>query len=131
MLTVDEFVEIYNDTFETVHSANYNHNPFIHKKGRKLYIDDKALLRRRNFMRRVWMEAHENYYILAEHKSDSDMSRILSRFTDRSMHTWNSFQQKSLFSLTPFDKSLLSYKVNDMLYEYWRITRAIIRRSRR
>ena len=129
-MLVDEYLDLTEDSLATIHTAHYNHHKYIHKMGKYLTIDYRALLRRREFNKRIWLEAHTNYYTLHNSLSDTEQSIILAKQFDRTEPVWGNFLRYGLFSLAQLERSLLAYEVNTMLWEYWKASRSLIRNKR-
>jgi len=111
----------------TVHIAYYNKNSQIKRIDGKLYVDEKALLRRVEFRKRIWNKAHDNYYAITEYISDSQLYNFLSRMFGASKSAWIQFLAYDLFSMANIEKSILSYKINNKLWMFYRFTTALIR----
>ena len=95
------------------------------------YIDLRRLDKRHEFRKRIWLEACDNYYEIAEHINDSKFSRLLAKYTDTTRVSWYDFLQVGLFSYSQLDTESLSYEINNRLWKFYRLTRKIIRWSRR
>jgi len=133
MMSVNTFCEVYDESS----SAIYTHHslkdtPFIIKTATGgVLVDDKALIRRREFYIRVWEQSHKYYYILNELKKDSKIAEILSKYVGRSKSSWKVFLNHNLFSNSFKNRSLLRYKIDERLWIFWRVSGTIIRRAYR
>jgi hypothetical protein len=128
MLSAKDFVAIHGGTINSVYQAHKNNNKYISKDGKYLIVDDKSLLKRRQFQVKIKLQNQGNYYELkALGVSDTDLSNILAAETDRAAHTWRMYMSTSLFSLAYDDKNLLAYKVNKMDCQFNKITRRLLR----
>ena len=103
-------------------------HPHIHKIGTRLYVDDRALHRRREFYSRVSIESQDIYYILDKLQPKIRTAEHLSAITGKSVSNWTSFQSRDLWSSAYYDRSLLDYKINYSLWIYWRTYRYLLRR---
>jgi hypothetical protein len=130
MISVEEYEAIYGN-IGSVYTLKYNGHKYIKKIGKSIYIDDKALVRRRQFHKKIWLMSHDNYYMLNEFIIDSQLAAILSRYTNRPKHNWVTYLYEQLFSTAYQDRSILAYKIPDMLWEFYRITTALIRSTQR
>jgi len=127
LLSAAVFSEKYKLSKNIVHLAYYEKNPQIKKIDGKLYVDEKALLRRVEFRKRIWNKAHDNYYAITEYVSESQLYNFLSRMFGDSKRGWIQFLAYDLFSMANIEKSILSYKINNKLWMFYRFTTALIR----
>ena len=127
LLSAVAFSEKYKMSVNMVHMAYYYNNPQIKRIDGKLYVDEKALLRRVEFRKRIWNKAHDNYYAITEYISDSQLYNFLSRMFGDSKRGWIQFLAYDLFSMANIEKSILSYKINNKLWVFYRFTTALIR----
>ena len=132
MISSEEAAEMYGITPCNITQQLKKGNKHVHKIGSFLYIDDVALLKRREFANKIWNQANDNYFAITELISESDLARLLFRYLPhRTLSSWYVFVNNQLFSIAFKDRSLLAYKVPAQLWEFYRITRAIIRSSQR
>jgi len=115
-----EFAEMYSLSDSTAYTKT--NNPYVMKIGNSVYINHKALIRRRDFYKRVWLEATDNYYELIDGASQFKLAKVLSKYLGNTPTSWNTWMTLVLFSTAYNDKSLLNYKVSVKLWEFWRFT---------
>jgi hypothetical protein len=128
MLSAKDFVELHGGTVNSVYQAHKINNKYISKDGKYLIVDDKSLLKRRQFQVKIKQINQDNYYKLkALDISDTDISNILSKETNRAAHTWRMYMGKTLFSSAYQSRNLLVYKVNKMDCEFNKVTRRLLR----
>jgi len=133
LLSAVGFAERYDLHKDCVYVA-YNHkNKHIIKIGNSLYVNETALIKRREFYNRVWNKAHENYYLITEYITDAQLYQFLGRaLVDcGTAASWMQFIKYDLFSIAFKDKSLLSYKIKEKVWIFFRATTFIIRRLTR
>ena len=133
MMRVKEFCEVFEQSENAVYAHNslYGSKFIVQVAPKEIRIDVDALLRRREFYQRVWLQSHKFYFILSELKKDSEIATILSKFIGRSKGSWQTYIKYNLFSTAFQDRSLLRYEIDDMLYMFWRVSGTIIRRAYR
>lgn len=125
------FCERYELSTSAIDVAYYNNHPYVKKIAGALYVNEKALIRRREFYKRVWNKAHENYYNITEYITDAQFYNFLGRVLDRSRESWMQFLHYGLFSVAFNDKSILSYGISAQLWEFFRASTFVIRRLSR
>lgn len=89
-------------------------------------IDESFFSRRLDFRKRVWLEAHDNYYFLTKHSTLTDIAKILNRIDpSQSVNCWVAYMSSALFASLP--TSITVFKTTELLYKFYRYTRWIIR----
>ena len=137
MITNKGYVSI--DIFVDRYEVNKNHlfvlastgNTMFKRVNGKWYIDEKSLVRRKEFRKRLWLAAHEYYFDIAAYfGNDSKFAKMLEKYTGKSKEGWIDFLRHGLFAIPNDD--MFRYKVKNRLWVFFFITRAIIRiRDRR
>ena len=89
-------------------------------------IDENFFIRRKEFSKRVWLQCHENYYFLSRHLKDYELSKILSIFTSN-IQSWSTFISTNMFT-TIDERGIFDYKVKPKMWQFFRLTTAIIRK---
>ena len=105
-------------------SKSTNYIPSFVFKGQ--YIDENFYARRQRFKKRVWLKNHDMYFFLSMHLEPGQIAEILAVTTDRDKKCWSSYLSFKLFSRN--EKSILSYKVDEMDWLFHRVIKAFIRR---
>ena len=128
MVDARDFVELYGGTVNSVYQAKKDGNKYVLKKGKYVYVDDKKLIKRKEFMYRIKQQNQDNYYRLKElGLSDVAISNLLYKGTNRAAHTWRMYMGKTLFSSAYQNRNLLVYKINKMDCEFNKVTRRLLR----
>ena len=127
LISAFEFVQKYEINFNSISVAHHKKHKFVQKIAGKLYVDEKALIRRREFYNRIWNKAHDNYFQITEHISDYKLSVFLAKVFKESANGWVEFFRDGLFSITFKEKSILTYKINYKLWVFFRASTFIIR----
>lgn len=106
-------------------------HPLIHKKGKQVYVDVNGLMKRKEFRKKIWLEAHENFWEFVEYfGSENKLAVWLAKYSDYSVGSWVDFLARHLFMMAPDD--LFGYKVPKRLWVFYRLTRLVLRyRDRR
>ena len=106
-------------------------HPLIHKRGKQIYVDYNGLMKRKEFHKRIWLKAHDNYYDLMEHfKIETRLAKWLSQWSDFSQASWVDFLARHLFMLPTED--LFGYKVSARLWRFYRMSNRLLKsRDRR
>jgi len=88
-----------------------------------------AIERRKDFNQRIKYLSCCNYYILAEHMSDSQIARFLSKYLGGSVGMWTVYVSSggSLFSPILKLDTASAITVNNRLWQFYRATRSLIR----
>jgi hypothetical protein len=128
MLHIKSFVDIYEDaSIDSVHMASHNGNKYVVKIKGKLYVEDKKLLKRREFIIKVKHMNQDNFYRLKDlGMSGMSIARFVSTYSG-SISTWNQYISRDLFSLAYTSKSILNYKVSKRDWIFNKATRALLR----
>jgi len=123
MILAKEFSELYDVSIKTIHTHNFTNNPHIVKKGSRLYVDDKALLRRQEFRRKVYNETIKRYYeLLDSGYNEYFIAIMLSKRYGYTPLNWVGVMNKTLF----FDldqHSLLVYKIPMRVWKMFKFFR--------
>ena len=128
LLDAIAFSERYELSKGSLDVAHHNKHPFVKKIAGTLYVDEKALIRRREFYKKVWNKAQENYYRINEFVPDPKLYTFLAKVLDGSANSWLQFLKYGLFSVAFNDKSILSYQISNRLWTFYRASTFIIRR---
>ncbi len=135
-MKLEDFLQKYDVKITSVNTAKSKHperlfaKSLFKEKGVR-YIHETPIKRRLNFVKKVWLESHENYYKLTEETSDYKLSKIISRFTDGSHLSWNMFLKEQLWALKAGHPSVVNPIVQNMLWTFWRYSTFLIRRLER
>ena len=136
MITNKGYVSL--DSFVDRYGVNKNHlfvlantrNPMFKRVNGKWYIDEKALVKRKEFRKRLWLAAHEYYFDIAAYfGNDNRFAIFLAKFTPQKKEAWVDFLRNGLFALP--NENIFSYKVKGRLWLFFNICRLIIRRRDR
>ena len=128
---IDEFIDTYNVSEENVYSFISKDRSLVKKHNKALYINKRALERRKEFQKRIWLNSHDNYYRIIEESNENRLSIILSKYSKFSKVSWQHFLSTSLFSPSLNDTSIFVNKVSERAWAFYRITTFIIRRIER
>lgn len=132
MLNARDMQEIHGVSVNHLYVLLNNNNQFVHKVGGKIYVDDKQLLRRRRFLKKIWLMCHEYYYSITEHQNEYRLAKKLEEATGTKQQTWAVFMCTTLFSLSIVeDGSIFKYKVPVNMWKFFRVTRFMIRKITR
>jgi len=134
MLSSDEFCELFNISKQQIDVTKHNGCKFITTINHKTFVDEKALIRRKEFKKKIWLQNHENFYELIENGiTENKLSEILAKFSPNAYLTWTTFfsSRGLLFSLSGMDSSVLSNKISSMHWNFFRLSTFIIRRLKR
>ena len=106
-------------------------HPLIHKRGKQIYVDYNGLMKRKEFQKRIWLRAHDNYYDLMEHfKAENRLAKWLSQWSDVKQDSWVDFLARHLFMMPTED--LFGYRVSVRLWGFYRMTNRLLKsRDRR
>jgi hypothetical protein len=127
MMRAIHFAEVYEYGNAQIYVELANGHQFVHRTDDGIFVDDKALIRRREFHKRVWLEAHDNYYKITEYINENRLGKLLRRHLGGCKSSWGVFMNMPLFSPAFQDTGLLSYKVPEKLWSFWRFTTVLIR----
>jgi len=131
-MTKEDFRHIYHDVKSSTLSIMYKKgSKSVYKKNNVYEIDDKFLIRRRDFYTKIWNISHDNYFKITEHITELKLAMIINKYYKRSVDIWNMFMRTTLFSIQYQENSLFNYKINYNLWVFFRITTFIIRRLER
>ena len=138
ILTLNEFCGKYTVRVTSINTNISNHRDGIiaksiikgSKRGERL-IDEEPIRRRLDFVKKVWLESHDNYYEIAEHISDYVFSKLLCRFLGGSVDIWRTFLQSGLFSIRSGNPFVVSPTVNNKLWKFWRFSTFLIKKLNR
>jgi len=97
------------------------------KRGERL-IDEEPIKRRLKFVKKIWLESHDNYYKISEHLSDYKFSKLLYKFLGGSRQGWNEFLKSGLWSLRSGHPFVVNPVVNGMLWKFWRFSTLLIKK---
>jgi len=102
---------------------------FVQMTKSGLYVNVGAIERRKEFNKRIKYLACCNYYILAEHMTDSHIGMFLAKYLGGSATTWGIYigTGGNLFSPILGYDTIGSATVNDRLWKFYRATRCLIR----
>lgn len=130
-MTVADFAEKYELSVRSIyirrHVGTMGKNLFK-EKDNLLCVDEKAILKRTAFRRKVWLESHERFYFLTKHLSTLELCTLLAKIegdaTRQKIYQWNTWIAVDLFSIQ--DNSIVNYRVNDKAWKFYRYTGWII-----
>lgn len=127
-ITAKDFTEMYSLSKDVVYiNKRVTDTEHIKKFNNSVYVNHKALLKRREFYHRVWLEATDNYYLLTDGGSQFKLAKVLSKYLGGTQQNWTVWMDTTLFSTAFMDRSLLEYKVLEKLWNFWRFTKWMIR----
>ena len=121
------FTQKYGIDNNSVSVAYHKKHKFVKKISGDLYVDEKALIKRREFYNKVWNKAHDNYFAITEHIKDNQLYKFLAKVFGENVHGWREFLRDGLFSLAFKEKSILSYRINYKLWAFFRASTFLIR----
>jgi hypothetical protein len=130
-LKAKAFCEKYGLSKDIVYVWMYHGNKHIYKIGKEVTIDEKALLRRREFYYKVWNETIDNYYGITEHISENKLATLLQRYFGGKVTAWGVYLNTTMFRISWQEKPIASYKIPMELWTIWRFTTFLIRRIER
>ena len=109
-------------------------NIFVRPKPREMMVDELFFTRRQVFKKKVWLENHDNFFMLTENHSMRDLARLILKvegleINDKNLSTWDTFLGDRLFRL--IDDSITDYKLSPMTWKFYRISRWLIQIARR
>ena len=130
LISLPDFAEKYNVGIGIVytdrHKGKLPESIFYKSSNRKHFIDESFFIRRLDFRKRLWLEAHDNFYFLTKHSSLTDIAKILNRIdSSQSVNCWITYMSSALFASLP--TSITVFKTTELLYKFYRYTRWIIR----
>jgi len=131
MIDINSFCDIYEVSHNLVYVTK-GQKPsiakFFHKVSeREMYIDDKAIARRKNFGLKVINISRDNYYKLTEEHTDTQIAKILSHYSGSSVASWRMFLRIALFSFSYQEHSVLQYEITDKMWQFFRYSTFLIR----
>ena len=124
------YASLYNCSIGLVQVSNSKGHKYIFKQDNKLYIHVDKLIKRREFVIRIWNQSIDNYYSIVEDIGTQRFTELLSSNLGGSQQTWRSFGDRGLFSTAFKERNLLSYKVNKKLWRFYRFTQQYIRNNK-
>jgi hypothetical protein len=81
-------------------------------------IDEKYFVRRKRAYRKIWLQAHENYFFFSKHLIDSHIAKLLSLAHGR-MQDWTSFLAQGLWT---YIESITNVTIPKMLWLFYKYT---------
>jgi len=133
LISIEQFADKYDTLVTTIDSTICQKPNGILKKsivrGAKgiRYIEEDNIRRRLEFVKRVWNESHELYYLIAEHITDHNFYILLSKCLGGSRASWNMFLRQDLWALSAGNKSATNPIVNKKIWKFYRFSRRLIR----
>ena len=127
MCNVETFTYKYETSKDSIYVAFYKGHKYISKKRGRIYIDDKALIRRRDFRKRIWNESHDMLYEMTNTIQRYTIADMLSKKYGRSRQSWMTFLSSGLFSAAWIDQSILKYKIPMMSWQFYKFAKQMTR----
>jgi hypothetical protein len=115
-------------TKQYLYYLHRNGHKYIKKIGTKVHIDYCALRHRRDFRTKIANISQDNYYKID--MPEYALAKELAKRTDHSPMTWVHFMRTHLFSSSYKDMGLTSYKTPKMLWEFYKITKSILKEQK-
>lgn len=129
MIAVEAFCKNHSISVNNIYVArNIGQLPksiFNEESKKRMLIDEGYLLRRKEFIKKVWNESHNNYFLLIKHIPQGEIARLLSVATSKTKESWSVFISNHLFN--SISDEILRLKVPQMLWLWWRFTNWIIK----
>jgi len=89
-------------------------------------IDVNFFLKRQDFVRKVWLNSHDNYYFLTRYISTNELCFLLNKIDGSiSKGVWNSFIHNNLF--LNGGQGLSDYRIKRIRWAFYRYSRWLIR----
>jgi len=127
MCDVDTFVYKYNTSRDSIYVAFYNGHKYISKRRNRVYIDDKALIRRREFRKRLWNESHDMLYMMINTIPKFTLAKMLEERYGSTRASWMTFLSNGLFSPAWMDRSILMYKIPKRSWQFYKFAKQMTR----
>jgi hypothetical protein len=129
MITVLDFCRIYDISYENMMTqrcvGKYPKHWFLKNEKGLLLIDDKKIIDRYKFKKKIENLSQKNYYFLSKHFTDWSMSDLISTYDGFLTQTSvNMFLNKSLFAFD--DRSIVSYTITKLQWKFYKISTSII-----
>jgi hypothetical protein len=125
-MSISEFCELYGAKKNTIHSLNSQ--GLIPKSAIKTtnyitYIDANHFIRRREFIEKIQLQAHDYYYLLQPYFSDRQIAKAVAKTFNCKVSAGSmiTFLKTDLFYIT--DKSITSTKASTRLWCFYRWAR--------
>ena len=136
ILTINKFCYKYDVNVTSINTNVSNHKDGImaksiikgSKRGERL-IDEEPVKRRLDFVKKIWLESHDNYYEIVEFMNDYELSKLLYKDIGGSQSSWLMFLNHGLWSLKAGNPFVVNPVANDLLWKFWRFSRAFKRRG--
>ena len=125
-----EFCIRYGMTEDALYMRVRNGEKLLFKIDGVWYADDKAMERRLRFKKKIWLKSHDYYYDLITYfKNDNRYAAYLAEKTGYATGSWGDFIRSVLFCVQ--SDSVLSYKITDRLWLFYRLSRELVRKRNR
>ena len=109
-------------------AKNKTPNVYIGKR-KNCMVNETYFLKREAFINKVKQENLDNFYYLAEHLSSSSIARILVAMGSGSENSYAVFLSRGIF--TSKTTSILDTTVSKLTWEFWRLSKRIIKAAER
>lgn len=127
MMSVEHFCEEYdvqpNNVFVQRHHGRLAESLFyVPKTGRKILIDHKQVLRRKDFQTKTIQENQQLFHYLLETKSANKISTIIGTRYHQPISSLNNFLSRYLFSCNEYD-SVIAFRLSknhQVMNKYYR-----------
>jgi len=129
-LSVEDFAEKYEIKPTSVYVFRLNNDVpdgvFVKESRYGLMVDENYFIKRDEFRKSVWLASHDMFHYFTEHIAESDLAYLLNKVDESvSINTWVSFLSTNLFRMD--DSSILSFKISDNGWKFFRYVRWLIR----
>ena len=123
LVTSSEFAHNNGIKASVIGVYKYHGKPFIYRIKNRLYVDEKMYIKRKKLQSKVVDLSQKRYYKMRDYfRSESAMANYLSSETNRTWTTWLNFLSNDLFSNAGIELSIFSYKITDMMREFYKIS---------
>ena len=127
MMSIASFCDLYGINEDALHQCKFNKTlpASIFKKVKRLvYVDEKYIIRRYEFKRRIANICQDFYYYFNRYFSTSTIAYMLSKINGRSQAAWHDFMSNQLFQIA--DYTVLNFRVKPKMWEFFRNCRWIL-----
>lgn len=124
MTIFNEKYEVSKNNTSAFKAKNKTPGVFIGKR-KDCKVNETYFLRRKAFINRVKLENQDNYYHLTEYLSCSSVARLLEVMGSGNENSYTSFLSRGVF--TSKDTSILDTTVSKLTWEFWRLSRRLVK----
>jgi hypothetical protein len=133
LLTMTEFCEKHDlnkNSFESMKSRGYYPKHIFSSRlsEKDIYIDENYFVIRKEKIKKLWLRACENYYILNENINDYRLAKMLNAVNGKkSVNSWTMFLYENLFNPPP--ERITNTHITQGVYLFLRYSNWLIRRG--